>query len=69
MGKFNDAVSIRERPPEVEDRAVPEHWEGDFIAGARNSFFATLVERYTRFVMLAKASNKGSHSVIQALIK
>lgn len=69
LGKFNDAVSIRERPAEVEDRAVPGHWEGDLIAGSSNSFIATLVERNTRFVMLAKVSNKDSHSVIQALIK
>ncbi len=69
LGKFNDAISIRERPAEAEDRAVPGHWEGDLIAGSSNSFIATLVERQTRFVMLAKVSNKDSHSVIQALIK
>jgi len=69
LGKFNDAVSIRDRPAEVEDRAVPGHWEGDLIAGSGNSFIATLVERNTRFVMLAKVGNKDSHSVIQALIK
>jgi IS30 family transposase len=69
LGRFNDAVSIRDRPAEVEDRAVPGHWEGDLIAGSGNSFIATLVERHTRYVMLAKVSNKDSHSVIQALIK
>ena len=69
LGNFNDVVSIRERPAEAEDRAVPGHWEGDLIAGSGNSFIATLVERHTRFVMLAKVSNKDSHSVIQALIK
>ena len=69
LGKFNDAVSIRERPADVEDRAVPGHWEGDLIAGSGNSFIATLVERHARFVMLAKVGNKDSHSVIQALIK
>jgi IS30 family transposase len=69
LGKFNDAISIRDRPAEVEDRAVPGHWEGDLIVGSGNSFIATLVERNTRYVMLAKVSNKDSHSVIQALIK
>ncbi|SLN74381.1 Integrase core domain protein [Roseovarius gaetbuli] len=69
LGKFNDAISIRDRPAEVEDRAVPGHWEGDLIAGSGNSFIATLVERNTRFVMLAKVGNKDSHSDIQALIK
>ena len=69
LGRFNDAVSIRDRPAEVTDRAVPENWEGDLIAGSGNSFIATLVERQTRYVMLAKVGNKDSHSVIQALIK
>ena len=69
VGRFNDAISIRDRPAEVEDRAIPGHWEGDLIAGSGNSFIATLVERNTRYVMLAKVSNKDSHSVIQALIK
>ncbi len=69
LGKFNDAVSIRDRPADVEDLAVPRHWEGDLIAGSGNSFIATLVERNTRFVMLAKVTTKDRHSVIQALIK
>lgn len=69
VGRFNDAVSIRDRPAEVEDRAVPGHWEGDLIAGSGNSFIATLVERHTRYVLLAKVGNKDSHSVIHALIK
>ena len=69
LGKFNNAICIRERPADVEDRAVPGHSEGDLIAGSGNSFIAALVERRTRFVMLAKVSNKDSHSVIQALIK
>ena len=67
--KLNDAISIRDRPAEAEDRAVPGHWEGDLIAGSGNSFIATLVERHSRYVMLAKVGNKDSHSVIQALIK
>lgn len=69
LGKFNDAISIRGRPAEDGDRAVPGHWEGVLIAGSGNSFIATLVERHTRFVMLAKVGSKDSHSVIQALIK
>jgi transposase, IS30 family len=69
VGRFNDAISICDRPAEVEDRAVPGHWEGDLIAGSGNSYIATLVERHTRFVMLAKVGNKDSNSVIQALIK
>jgi IS30 family transposase len=69
LGQIRDTISIRERPVDVEDRAVPGHWEGDLIAGSGNSFIATLVERHSRFVMLAKVGNKDSHSVVQALIK
>jgi len=69
LGKIKDAISISERPASVEDRAVPGHWEGDLIAGSKNSYIATLVERHTRYVMLAKVKNKDTESVISALIK
>ena len=69
LGKITNTVSIRERPASVEDRAVPGHWEGDLLAGSKNSYIATLVERHSRYVMLAKVKNKDTNSVIAALIK
>ena len=69
LGKIPDAVSIREPPASVEDRAVPGHWEGDLIFGAKNSYIATLVERHTRYVMLAKVDRADTETVINALIK
>ena len=66
-GQIKDAVSIRERPPEAEDRAVPGHWEGDLISGSRNTHVATLVERSSRFVMLVRVDGKDTESVVAAL--
>ena len=69
LGKICNTVSIRERPASVEDRAVPGHWEGDLIAGSNNSYIATLVERQTRYVMLARVTGRETETVINALIK
>ncbi len=60
-------MSIRERPAEVDDRAVPGHWEGDLLVGGRHSYIATLVERQTRFVQLVPVANKETHTVVAAL--
>jgi IS30 family transposase len=68
-GQIKDLVSIRQRPAAVEDRAVPGHWEGDLLSGSKNSYIATLVERHTRYVMLAKVPNKDTQTVVSALIK
>lgn len=66
-GKMADAVSIRQRPAEVEDRAIPGHWEGDLLSGSNNTHIATLVERQTRFTMLVKIDGRDTHSVVTAL--
>ena len=66
-GQIKEAISIRERPPEAEDRAVPGHWEGDLLAGSRNTHIATLVERSSRFVMLVRVGGKDAASVVAAI--
>jgi IS30 family transposase len=68
-GKIANMVSIRDRPAAAEDRAVPGHWEGDLLSGSKNSYIATLVERHTRYVMLAKVDSKETQAVVCALIK
>ena len=68
-GRIPGAVSISQRPAAVEDRAVPGHWEGDLLCGSKNSFIVTLVERHSRYVMLAKIANRDTKSVVAALIR
>jgi IS30 family transposase len=66
-GQIVDAISIRERPAEIEDRAIPGHWEGDLLGGTNNSHIATLVERHSRFAMLVKVTSKDMATVVEAL--
>ena len=68
-GQIPDMVSIRARPAAIEDRAVPGHWEGDLLSGSANSHMVTLVERQTRYVMLAKVPSCDTRTVVAALIK
>ena len=66
-GQIVDGVSIRNRPADVDDRAIPGHWEGDLITGSQNTHMATLVERASRFTMLVKVPGKDTASVVTAL--
>lgn len=68
-GQIIDAISIRDRPAEIEDRAIPGHWEGDLLSGARNTHIATLVERRSRFVLLVRVEGKDTESVVSALVR
>jgi IS30 family transposase len=68
-GQIADAISIRERPAEVEDRAVPGHWEGDLLLGSKNSHMATLVERQSRFTTLIKLQSRDTDAVVAALAR
>lgn len=68
-GQIVDAISIRERPAETEDRAIPGHWEGDLLAGGNNSYSAALVERHSRFLILIQVPGKDTALVVAALSK
>ena len=67
--RIPDLVSIAARPPEIEDRAIPGHWEGDLLAGAKQTHIITLVERATRYVQLIRVTGKDTTTVINALIR
>ena len=68
-GPLADAISIRERPAEADDRAVPGHWEGDLLTGTIDSQIATLVERHSRYVMLVRMPTKEAPVVAQVLAR
>ena len=68
-GQIIGAVSIHDRPPEIGKRTKPGHWEGDLIAGRGNTHIATLVERYSRYLLLVRLKGKDSGSVVSALIR
>src|SRR6185312_16363806 len=64
-----EILTVPERPASVEDRAVPGHWEGDLLCGSKNSYIVTLVERHSRYVMLAKIPNRETQTVVDTLIR
>jgi IS30 family transposase len=66
-GGIIDAVSIHDRPPEMNDRMIPGHWEGDLICGTQKSYLATLVERSSRYTLLVKLSGNDTHTVVGAI--
>lgn len=69
QGRILEPVSIRERPADAEDRAVPGHWEGDLLTGGGPSYVATLVERQSRYVLLLRLPNKETATVVRALTR
>ena len=69
LGSIPNAIPVSERPPELSDRTILGHWEGDLIQGSKNAYIVTLVERHSRFVMLAKIRDNKTLTVISALIK
>jgi len=69
QGPLADAISIRERPASVEDRAVPGHWEGDLLTGTIDSQVGTLVERTSRYLMLVRLPTKAAPRVSAALAR
>ena len=65
-GQISEAISIRERPAEAQDRAVPGHWEGDLLCGGKSSQIATLVERHSRYVMLVSLARRTDRAAPRA---
>ena len=68
-GKIADTISIRERPAEIEDRAIPGHWEGDLLCGTKSSQIITLVERHSRYTSLIKVADHKTENVLAALTR
>lgn len=68
-GQRIDGLSIRQRPAAAEDRAVPGHWEGDLLMGARHTPVMTLVERASRYVLLARVPAADTASVVRVLTR